>query len=192
MAFRNSSTETPLRTLSHYSLLEQIGAGGMGEVYRARDENLDRIVAVKILPSTSLATEESRQRFRHEALTLSRVDHPTIATIYEFDTVDGVDFLVTEFVPGETLTEVLERGRLSQKEIVDLGLQLAEGLSVAHAHGVVHRDIKPANLRITPDGRLKMLDFGLAAEVPGRPESDTVSSESRESPERSPTWHRSS
>ena len=149
-------------TLSHYRILEQIGAGGMGVVYRAHDERLDRDIAVKVLPPGTLADASARKRFRKEALLLSRLNHPNIATIHEFDTDNGTDFLVEEFISGLSLDAMLAAGVLSEKEIVNLGSQLAEGLAVAHEHGIIHRDLKPANVRVTPDARLKILDFGLA------------------------------
>ncbi len=149
-------------TLSHYRILEQIGVGGMGVVYRAHDERLDRDVALKVLPAGALADETARKRFRKEALALSKLNHPNIATVFDFDTEDGTDFLVTEYIPGLSLDSMLASGPLPAKEIVRLGAQLAEGLEAAHEHGVVHRDLKPANLRVTPDARLKILDFGLA------------------------------
>lgn len=149
-------------TLGHYRVLEKIGTGGMGEVYRAQDEHLEREVAIKVLPPGTLADEHARKRFHKEALTLSKLNHPGIATIHDFDTQQGVDFLVMEYISGITLSEKLAGRPLLEKEVVALGTQLAEGLSAAHEHGVVHRDLKPGNLRLTGDGRLKILDFGLA------------------------------
>lgn len=150
------------RTFGQYRILEQIGAGGMGVVYRARDERLDRDVAVKVLPSGLLADETARKRFRKEALALSKLNHPNIETVHDFNTQDGVDFLVMEYIPGVTLDQKLMAGSLSDTEVFRLGAQLAEGLAAAHSEGVVHRDLKPGNLRLTPDGRLKIMDFGLA------------------------------
>src|SRR5580698_3259223 len=142
------------RTLSHYRIVEQIGAGGMGVVYRARDEQLERDVAIKVLSRGVLASDAARKRFRKEALSLARLNHPNIATVHEFGTQDDTDFLVTEFIPGLTLDIKLTQGPLSPAEIVRLGVQLAEGLAAAHQQGVVHRDLKPGNLRLTADGRL--------------------------------------
>jgi eukaryotic-like serine/threonine-protein kinase len=152
--------------LGHYRILEQIGAGGMGVVYRAHDERLDRDVALKVLPPGVLADEAARKRFRKEALALSRLNQPNIAMAFDFDTQDGMDFLVTEYIPGTTLDASLGSGFLPEKQVIHLGLQLAEGLAAAHERGVVHRDLKPSNLRITPDGRLKILDFGIAKLLP--------------------------
>jgi eukaryotic-like serine/threonine-protein kinase len=152
--------------LGHYRIVEQIGGGGMGVVYRAHDERLDRDIALKVLPSGALADEAARKRFRKEALALSRLNHPNIAMVFDFDTQDGMDFLVTEYIPGTTLDASVGPGFLPEKQVVRLGLQLAEGLAAAHEQGVVHRDLKPSNLRITPDGRLKILDFGIAKLLP--------------------------
>jgi serine/threonine-protein kinase len=153
------------RTLGHYRVLEQIGAGGMGVVYRAHDDRLERDVALKVLPPGTLADDSARKRFRKEALSLSRLNHPNIATAYDFDTAEGIDFLVTELVPGMTLDDKLVAGALPEKEVIQIGLQMAEGLEAAHREGMIHRDLKPGNLRLTPEGRLKILDFGLAKGV---------------------------
>src|SRR5713226_9613530 len=156
--------------LGHYRILEQIGAGGMGIVYRAHDEQLDRDVALKVLFAGMLADESARKQFRKEALAHAKLNHPNIETVFEFGNQDGVDFLVTEYIPGTTLDANLAAGALTETEIVRLGTQLAEGLAAAHEHGVIHRDLKPGNLRLTPDGRLKILDFGLARLI--EPESN--------------------
>lgn len=156
--------------LGHYRISEKIGVGGMGEVYRAHDERLDRDVALKVLPAGALADEAARKRFRKEALALSKLNHPNIATVHDFDTQDGVDFLVMEYIAGVTLNEKLASGPLEEKEILQLGIQTAEGLEAGHKEGVVHRDIKTGNLRVTLEGRVKILDFGLAKVM--RPESE--------------------
>ena len=163
--------------LGHYVIQEQIGAGGMGVVYRALDERLAREVAVKVLPAGSVSDEVARQRLRKEALALSRLNHPNIETVYDFDTQAGVDFLVAELIPGITLNHKLAAGPLAEKEVSRLGAQLAEGLAAAHQAGLLHRDLKPGNLRITPDGRLKILDFGLAKDFGPVGESRTTISE---------------
>jgi len=163
MASRASGQDRLLDSeLGHYRIVEKIGAGGMGEVYRARDEHLARDVAIKVLPPGSLIDESARKHFHKEALILSQLNHPNVATIYDFDTQQGVDFLAMEYIPGITLSEKVAARPLPEKEVLRLGVQLAEGLSAAHEHGVVHRDLKPGNLRVTSDGRLKILDFGLA------------------------------
>jgi serine/threonine protein kinase/tetratricopeptide (TPR) repeat protein len=150
------------QTLGHYRIVAMIGAGGMGEVYRAHDKQLDRDVALKVLPACTLADEASRKRFRKEALALAKLNHPNIETVHEFSSQDGVDFLVMELIPGHSLTQKIREGSLPEREIVRLGIQFAEGLAAAHEQGVVHRDLNPSNLMITSGGRLKILDFGLA------------------------------
>ena len=162
--------------LGHYRIVEKIGAGGMGEVYRARDQHLARDVAVKILSPGTLTDASARNHFHKEALALSKLNYPSIATIYDFDTQQGVDFLVMEYIPGITLSEKVAAGPLPEKEVLRLGVQLAEGLAAAHDHGVVHRDLKPGNLRVTSDGRLKILDFGLAKLRPLVTDSATTES----------------
>jgi len=149
-------------TLSHYRILEPLGSGGMGEVYLARDLRLERDVAIKVLPAGTLANPESRKWFRSEALALARLNHPNIAAVYDYDQDGERDFLVMELVPGHTLSDTIARGPLAERDVRRLGRQLADGLAAAHRQGVLHRDIKPGNLRITPEGRLKILDFGLA------------------------------
>lgn len=150
------------RTLGHYCIIEKIGAGGMGVVYRARDERLERDVALKILPAGALADEETRKRFRREAMALSKLNHPNIATIYDFDTEKDVDFLAMEFISGVTLREKSISRALPEAEVVQLGKQAAGALEAAHEQGIIHRDLKPGNIMVTPKGLLKVLDFGLA------------------------------
>jgi serine/threonine-protein kinase len=150
------------RTLSHFRVLEQVGEGGMGVVYRARDERLGREVALKLLPAGSLADERARERFGREARTLSRLNHPAIATLYDLGRDDGVDFLVMELVEGESLEQMLARGPLAEAEIAAFGGQIAAALEAAHEQRVVHCDLKPGNVMVTPRGRIKMLDFGVA------------------------------
>ncbi len=151
------------QTFGRYRIVERIGAGGMGIVYRAEDLHLDRReVAIKILPQGALADDAARERFRHEAHSLSRLHHPNIATIIDFDSARDLDFLVQELVQGVSLDDMLLHGQLGEKEIVSLGVQLCEGVAAAHETGIIHRDIKPSNLRVTSDAHLKILDFGLA------------------------------
>ena len=158
------ASHTPLvgQLLGHFRILEQIGAGGMGIVYRAHDERLLRDVAIKILPPGTLMNDAARKRFRKEALALAKVNHPNIATAFDFCDDGDVHFLVTEYIPGITLNLKLAGGPLPQARVIDLGVQLARGLEAAHREGVVHRDIKPGNLRLHNDDQLKILDFGLA------------------------------
>ncbi len=154
------------QTLGHYRILEKVGAGGMGVVYRAHDDQLERDVALKVLPAGTLSDNPSRRLFRKEALALAKLSHPNIETIYEFDTQDGIDFLVMEYVPGNTLAERLGSGALAEKEVVALGMQIVAALEQAHERGIVHRDLKPRNIAITAKGQAKVLDFGLAKLLP--------------------------
>jgi len=148
----------------------------MGVVYRAHDDQLERDVALKVLPSGTLSDNSSRKQFRKEALALAKLSHPNIETIYEFDTQDGIDFLVMEYVPGDTLAERLGSGALPEKEVVGLGMQIAAALEQAHERGIIHRDLKPRNIAITEKGQAKVLDFGLAKLLPQMNEltSDTL------------------
>jgi len=150
------------QSLKHYRIIEQIGAGGMGVVYRAHDEQLDRDVAIKVLPPGTVANDSAGRRFRNEALSLAKLNHPNVATVHEFSSQDGVDFLVTEYIPGVGLDAKIAGRPLPVKEVIAFGIQLAQGLAAAHEKNLVHHDLKPANLRITPEGRLKILDFGIA------------------------------
>ena len=164
------------KTISHYRVTAKLGAGGMGEVYLAHDERLEREVALKVLPAKTLTDEAARKRFRKEALALSKLNHPNIATIYDFDTQDGVDFLVMEYVEGTTLSEKLSGHSLPEKDVARLGGQVADALEEAHEHGVIHRDLKPGNVMVTPKGQAKVLDFGLAKLA--HPVSETATTES--------------
>jgi len=152
----------PGQILGHFRVVEEIGAGGMGIVYRAWDMRLERDVAVKVLNPITLSDGSARKCFRREALILSRLNHPNVEAVYDFHTEQGVDYLVMEYVPGISLSERLDGGALAEKEVLGLGIQLARGLAAAHAKRVIHRDLKPSNLRVTEDGVLKILDFGLA------------------------------
>jgi serine/threonine protein kinase/tetratricopeptide (TPR) repeat protein len=146
----------------HYRLLEQIGAGGMGVVFRAHDEQLRRDVALKIITTHLFADEASRERFRREALAVGRLNHPHIAMAFDFGEEGGVDYLVTEYVPGVSLEDKIGKEPLPQAMVLELGVELLSGLEAAHREGVIHRDLKPANVRLTREGQLKILDFGLA------------------------------
>jgi len=157
--------------ISHYRLIEKLGAGGMGVVYRAHDERLDRDIALKLLPAGRFASDVARNRFHIEALALAKLNHRHIGTIYDFDAERGLDFLVMEYVPGKTLAEQLVNGPLSEREVLHLGTQIVEALDEAHQHGVVHRDLKPRNIVVTPNRQVKVLDFGLAKLL--RPATET-------------------
>ena len=166
------------QTVSRYLIVEKIGAGGMGVVYRAHDERLDRDVALKVLPAGTFRDEAARKRFRKEALALSKLNHPNIATIHDFDSQDGVDFLVMELISGTTLSHKLHDGGLSEKEVTSLGLQIASALEEAHEHGIVHRDLKPSNIFVTPKNQVKILDFGLAVLLKPEEAGDVTLSDS--------------
>jgi eukaryotic-like serine/threonine-protein kinase len=149
-------------TLGHFEILEKLGEGGMGVVYKARDTHLDRLVAIKILPADKVADHDRRRRFSQEAKAASALNHPGIVTIHDITQHEGIDFIAMEFVPGRTLDRVIPRHGLGLKETLDYAVQIAEALAAAHAAGIVHRDLKPANVIVTDHGRIKVLDFGLA------------------------------
>jgi Tol biopolymer transport system component/tRNA A-37 threonylcarbamoyl transferase component Bud32 len=150
------------RQLAHYRITARLGAGGMGEVYRAEDEKLGRQVAIKVLPESMARDPERLARFDREARALAQLNHPNIAAIYGLEEAEGIRFLVLELVEGETLAERIERGPVPVVEALQTARQVAEGMAGAHAAGILHRDLKPANVKVTPDGKVKVLDFGLA------------------------------
>ncbi len=154
-------------SLSHYRITAKLGEGGMGEVYRATDDNLGRDVAIKVLPAEVAGDAERLARFRREAHLLAALNHSNIAAIHGLEEADGKPFLVLELVEGEELAERLQHGALPVDEALDIARQVAEALEEAHEHGIVHRDLKPANIKLTPEGRVKVLDFGLAKAFAG-------------------------
>jgi serine/threonine-protein kinase len=176
--------ETPSlvgRRLRSYEVLSLLGAGGMGEVYRARDTTLGREVALKLLPRELSSDPERLRRLEREARLLASLEHPSIAVLHSLEEADGLRFLVMELVPGPTLAERLHRGPVPLAEALAVGRQMAEALEAAHDRGVVHRDLKPGNVKVTPDGRVKLLDFGLAkalteagSDVASKPDGETT------------------
>src|SRR6266511_2202148 len=150
--------------LGSYEILSAIGAGGMGEVYRARDTKLDRDVAIKVLPSQLAENATALARFEREAKAVAALSHPNILSIFDFGTERGVAYAVTELLDGQTLRDALVSA-LSSRKAVDSAVQIARGLAAAHAKGIVHRDLKPENVFVTRDGRVKILDFGLARQT---------------------------
>ena len=157
----------PGTSLLHYRVVEKIGEGGMGAVWKATDSTLDRDIAIKVLPADFASDAERLARFEREAKVLASLNHPNIGAIYGFHEANGIRFLAMELVPGEDLAERLTKGSVPTAEAVDIARQIAEALEYAHERGIVHRDLKPANIKITPDGTVKVLDFGLAKAVVG-------------------------
>ena len=166
--------------LGPYEILDSLGAGGMGEVYRARDTRLGRDVAVKVLPQALAADAERLRRFEQEARAVAALNHPNVLAVYDIGTHDGAPYLVTELLEGETLRERLRGGPLSVRKALDVAIQAGHGISAAHEKGIIHRDLKPANIFLTSDGRVKILDFGLAkltekeAQTPGETQGATL------------------
>jgi len=155
------------KTLSHYKIIEKIGQGGMGVVYRAEDTNLSREVAIKVLPEQFTKDPQRLARFEREAKLLASLNHPNIAAIYGLEEADGVRFLALELVEGETLADLLTKGLVPVEKTLEICRQIAEGVEAAHEKGVIHRDLKPANVKVTPEGQVKILDFGLAKAFEG-------------------------
>ena len=171
----------PGTLLGPYEIGSPLGAGGMGEVYRARDTRLDRTVAVKILPQQLSSDPIRKQRFEREAKTISHLNHPHICVLHDIGHQDGIDYLVMECVEGETLAKRLEKGPLALAQVLKLGAQIADALDKAHRSGVVHRDLKPGNIMLTPGGA-KLLDFGLAKLVAPLASLVTLTATKQESP----------
>jgi len=164
---------TIARALDHYRLESPLGTGGMGVVFLATDTRLGRQVAVKVLPADRL-DEPARRRLRDDVSTLAHLNHPNIAAVLEFGSRADIDYIVMEYVPGTPLDVLMRAGPLESETVVRLGAQLARGLAAAHACGIVHRDIKPGNVRVTPEGLLKILDFGVATSALPAPTSKTT------------------
>ncbi len=150
------------QTLGHYRVLEEIGSGGMGEVYRATDDRLGRDVAIKVLKSSLAQDRDRLRRFELEARSAALLNHPNIVAIYDIGMQDGAPYIVSELLQGKTLRESLNNGPLPVRQAADYATQIAQGLVAAHEKGIVHRDLKPENLFVTQDGRVKILDFGIA------------------------------
>ncbi len=150
------------KTISHYKILEKLGEGGMGVVYKAEDTKLNRTVALKFLPTNQLATDDEKQRFEQEAKAAAQLSHANIATVYEINEHEGQTFIAMEFIEGETIAEMVKDRPLKIKDAIKIAQQIAEGLHCAHELGIVHRDIKSANIMITKKGVAKIMDFGLA------------------------------
>ncbi len=155
------------QTIAHYRIQAKIGAGGMGEVYRATDTRLNRDVAIKVLPEALARDPERMARFEREAKVLASLNHPNIASIYGLEESNGSRALVMELVEGPTLAERIKKGRLPLEEALPIAKQIAEGLEYAHERGIIHRDLKPSNVKLTPEGQIKILDFGLAKALEG-------------------------
>ena len=150
------------KTLGHYQITNPLGKGGMGEVYQAKDQKLGRDVAIKVLPDEFARDTDRVARFQREAKLLASINHPNIAAIYGLEESGGTNFLVMELIEGQTLADRIKTGPIPVEETLKLALQIAEALEAAHEKGVIHRDFKPANIKVTPDGKIKVLDFGLA------------------------------
>src|SRR5258705_429812 len=169
----------PEETIAHYRIMEPLGAGGVGAVYKAYDKKLPRIVALKVLPPEFLSQQDRRRRFLQEARAASALTHPHILTVYEVGEDDGKPYIAMEYIEGETLRQKIKARTLQLKETLAVAIQIAEGLAKAHETGIIHRDLKPENLMINRDGYAKILDFGLAKLVAQRERALAVDSEQK-------------
>src|SRR5690349_2444014 len=169
----------PVETIAHYRIIEPIGAGGMGAVYKAYDNKLQRVVALKVLPPEYVSQQDRRRRFFQEARAASALTHPHILTIYEVGEDEGKPYIAMEFIEGETLRQKIRTKALQLKEAIDIALQIAAGLARAHEIGIIHRDLKPENLMLSRDGYAKILDFGLAKLVAERERALIADSEQK-------------
>src|SRR5262249_52485446 len=167
--------------LAHYEITSHLGSGGMGDVYQATDAKLGRSVAIKVLPEAFARDAHRAARLEREARTLASLNHPNIAAIYGLEESGESKFLVMELAAGETLSERISQGRIPLDEALEIAKQIADALEAAHERGVVHRDLKPANIKVTPDGQVKVLDFGLAKALEGNTLNSSFSN--------SPTLH---
>src|SRR5262245_55480903 len=160
--------------LGPHEITALLGKGGMGEVYRARDTKLNRDVAIKVLPDVFANDPDRVARFHREAQSVAALNHPNIAAIYDLEEAGGAKFFVLELVEGETLADVLQRGPLPPVDALNIAHQICEALEAAHENGVIHRDLKPANVKVTPEGKVKVLDFGLAKALENAPATSNL------------------